>query len=193
MKFDFAIRQEPKMAEKMNIYVYNILTVLVLLVTALQLTFPQITLAMDDNTPAETAAKIVETGIFYELTDRHGAWDYDIKLPEVDNRDKQYSVYITLTAYNSLPGQTDDTPCITASGFDVCEHNIEDIIATNFNYLPFNTKVKFPELFGDQEFRVQDRMNARYTPATRRADLWMQDYQSAKIFGKKYVQMDVYY
>lgn len=191
MKFDFTVKKELEIANKADIYVYNVLTVLVLLITALQLTFPQIVLANQIGSSVEMTTNIVESGIVSEVFDNN--WNYDIKLPDVDNRDKQYSVYITLTAYNSLPGQTDDTPCITASGFDVCEHNMENIIATNFNYLPFNTKIKFPELFGDKEFRVEDRMNARYTTATRRADLWMQDYQSAKMFGKKYVQMDIYY
>ena len=77
---------------------------------------------------------------------------------------KQYTVIkvynnIPVTAYSSTVDQTDSTPCITANGFDLCAHDQEDVIAANF--LPFGTKVRMPELFGDQIFTVQDRMNAR--------------------------------
>ena len=85
-----------------------------------------------------------------------------------------------MTAYNSDPRQTDDTPCITANGFDVCEHGIEDTIAANF--LKFGTKVMIPELFGDRIFIVRDRMNKRFP---NRVDIWMKEYNDAKQFGVK--------
>lgn len=85
-----------------------------------------------------------------------------------------------MTAYNSDPRQTDDTPCITANGFNVCEHGIEDTIAANF--LKFGTKVMIPELFGDRIFIVRDRMNKRYPS---RVDIWMKEYTDAKQFGVK--------
>lgn len=94
---------------------------------------------------------------------------------------------IAVTAYNSLPEQTDDTPCITANGFDLCKHNIENVIATNM--LPFGTKVKFPEYDADRVFTVQDRMNARYY---QRADIWMREKSDARAFGIKYLTMEVY-
>ena len=95
--------------------------------------------------------------------------------------------YVSTTAYNSDPWQTDDTPCITANGFDVCEHGTENIIATNM--LPFGTKVRFPELHGEKVFIVMDRMNARYTT---RVDFWMLDRQDARNFGLKHrVKMEV--
>ena len=92
----------------------------------------------------------------------------------------------TMTAYNSDPRQTDDTPCITANGFDVCAHGIEDTVAANF--LPFNTKIKIPELFGDRVFVVRDRMNARFT---NRVDVWMLDYNDARRFGVKYAKIEI--
>lgn len=92
----------------------------------------------------------------------------------------------TLTAYNSEPGQTDDTPCITANGFNVCEHGIEDTVAANF--LPFGTKIRIPELFGDRVFIVRDRMNKRYQS---RIDVWMLEKSDAKQFGVRRAQVEL--
>ena len=88
-----------------------------------------------------------------------------------------------------MPWQTDDTPCITASGMDICERNAEDIIATNFAHLPYGTRVKFPDLYGDKIFRVEDRMNKRYY---QRADIWMKEYADAKAFGRKVTRMEIF-
>jgi 3D (Asp-Asp-Asp) domain-containing protein len=92
----------------------------------------------------------------------------------------------TITAYNSEAAQTDDSPCITANGFNVCQHGEEDTIAANF--LPFGAKVKIPELFGDRVFVVRDRMNKRHAS---RVDIWMKDRQSAVKFGVKIAKIQV--
>lgn len=81
---------------------------------------------------------------------------------------------VTLTAYSSTVDQTDDTPFIAASG----KHVYDGMIAANF--LPFGTKVKIPELFGDKVFTVHDRMNRRYTE---RVDIWFAERQDALNFG----------
>jgi hypothetical protein len=47
-----------------------------------------------------------------------------------------------ITAYNSEAAQTDDSPCITANGFNVCQHGQEDTVAANF--LKFGTRIKIP-------------------------------------------------
>lgn len=91
-----------------------------------------------------------------------------------------------MTAYNSEVAQTDDTPCITANGFDVCAHGIEDTIAANF--LPFGTKVRIPDLFGDRIFVVRDRMNKRYPD---RADVWMLSKADALKFGVRRTRIEV--
>jgi len=106
------------------------------------------------------------------------------------HEEKQIKVIRTsrhaMTAYNSEPGQTDDSPCITANGFNVCEHGIEDTIAANF--LKFGTKVMIPELFGDRVFVVRDRMNKRYTD---RVDVWFKDHADAIQFGLKVATIQV--
>lgn len=108
-------------------------------------------------------------------------------LPEAKSEPKiiRVSTHV-MTAYNSDPRQTDDTPCITANGFNVCEHGIEDTIAANF--LKFGTKVMIPDLFGDRIFIVRDRMNKRYPD---RVDIWMLDYGDARKFGVKTAKIHV--
>ena len=86
----------------------------------------------------------------------------------------------TVTAYSSTADQTDDTPCITASGLNICSSPNRKIIAANF--LPFGTKVKIPELFGNEIFTVEDRMNKRYN-GHNRLDVWMVSRTNAKRFG----------
>ncbi|MEI6529308.1 MAG: hypothetical protein WCN88_02825 [Candidatus Falkowbacteria bacterium] len=92
----------------------------------------------------------------------------------------------TMTAYNSEAGQTDDSPCITANGFNVCEHGIEDTIAANF--LPMGTKVKIPDLYGDRIFVVRDRMNKKHP---NRVDVWMKNRSAAMQFGVKVAKIQV--
>lgn len=94
---------------------------------------------------------------------------------------------IPMTAYTSEVGQTDESPCITASGLDVCERNMENVVAANF--LPLGTRVKIPELYGNRVFYVEDRMNARYNY---KMDIWMKDISDAKAFGVKYVTIEVF-
>lgn len=90
-----------------------------------------------------------------------------------------------ITAYNSESAQTDASPCITANGFNVCEHGIEDTIAANF--LKFGTKVRIPELFGDKIFIVRDRMNPRFPE---RLDVWMINKTDSLVFGVKQAKIE---
>ncbi|PIT90208.1 MAG: hypothetical protein COU22_03465 [Candidatus Komeilibacteria bacterium CG10_big_fil_rev_8_21_14_0_10_41_13] len=114
------------------------------------------------------------------------------KLPESGKREPRFILNTWVTSYNSHPSQTDDSPCITASGLDVCERfkeGAEDIVATNFRYLPFGTKIEFPDLYPGKVFIVEDRMNRRYTKTF---DIWMSDYQTSREFGRKYTRVYVY-
>ncbi len=88
----------------------------------------------------------------------------------------QSRITATVTGYSSTEDQTDDTPFITASGARVAD----GIIATNF--LPFNTRVKIPKLFGNKIFIVKDRMAKRFSD---RVDIWFADRSAALKFGKR--------
>lgn len=94
--------------------------------------------------------------------------------------------YVVATAYSSTVDQTDSSPCTTANGYNVCKHNQENVIAANF--LPFGTRVTFPEMYGDRIFVVQDRMHPRFS---NRVDFWMKTRQSAKQFGVRRLKMEV--
>ncbi len=83
-----------------------------------------------------------------------------------------YRVWVT--AYSSVPEETDDTPFITASGYNVRD----GIIAANF--LPFGTLVMIPDIFGDKVFTVLDRMHRRKEGFI---DIWMPTKEDALNFG----------
>jgi 3D (Asp-Asp-Asp) domain-containing protein len=94
---------------------------------------------------------------------------------------------VIATAYSSTVGQTDNTPCITANGFDLCENGKEEIIA--INGLKFGTKVRIPALYGKRVFTVADRMNARY--GADRIDIWVTNRDRAVDFGAKQVEIEI--
>lgn len=86
-------------------------------------------------------------------------------------------IKVVVTGYSSTPEETDDTPFITASG-KVVE---EGVVAANF--LEFGTKIRFPELFGEKIFIVEDRMHQRFNEG--RIDIWFSTKEEAKNFGVK--------
>ncbi len=69
----------------------------------------------------------------------------------------------TISAYNiGDPSQTDDDPCIMASGLNGCELLEKGINICAANFVPLHTKLAIHN-FGQCE--VLDRMNARYKNA----------------------------
>ncbi len=103
-------------------------------------------------------------------------------LPKVSQRNARFTKVISVTAYNSLPEQTDDTPFITASN----TRTRDGIVAANF--LPFGTLVRIPEIYGDKIFIVEDRMNSKYYY---HMDIWMEHYDDAVDFGLKALKIEV--
>lgn len=89
---------------------------------------------------------------------------------------------ISITGYSSTTDQTDDDPFTTAMG----THVRDGIVAANF--LPFGTKIKIPQIFGDKIFTVEDRMNKRYWE---RIDIWFPDRESADNFGLRTLKIQV--
>ncbi len=92
------------------------------------------------------------------------------------------NIKIIITAYSSSPDETDDTPFITASGTFVRK----GVVAANF--LPIGTKIKLPDVFGDQIFIVEDRMHPRFSD---RVDIWFDNKSTAKRFGKQLSRVEV--
>jgi len=83
-------------------------------------------------------------------------------------------VEVTVTAYSSRESETDSTPFITASGSRVRT----GVVAAN--WLPLGTKVRIPEIFGDQVFTVEDRMHERNN---HKLDVWFPSTSDALRFG----------
>ena len=89
---------------------------------------------------------------------------------------------VTVTAYSSTVDQTDADPFITAAGTTVRE----GIVATNA--LPFGTKIRLPELYGDQVFVVEDRMHSRKGS---QIDIWFPERWQALDFGVKRTYIEI--
>jgi 3D (Asp-Asp-Asp) domain-containing protein len=90
---------------------------------------------------------------------------------------------VVVTAYSSSVWETDDNPYITAAGTWVRE----GIIANNL--LPFGTKVRLPEIYGDKIFVVEDRMS--WKKGNYQVDIWLPSYWEAKNFGAKKTYIEV--
>ncbi len=87
---------------------------------------------------------------------------------------------VLATAYSSTVDQCDSTPFITANG----THVHDGTLAANF--LKFGTKVKFPALYGDKIFIVEDRMRSNT-----KVDLWFPTRQEAINFGARVIEMEI--
>jgi 3D (Asp-Asp-Asp) domain-containing protein len=92
-------------------------------------------------------------------------------------------IQVIVTAYSSSPWETDEEPYLTAAGTWV-----RDGIIAN-NYLPFGTKVKIPELYGDKIFVVEDRMS--WKKGNYHVDIWFPTFWEAKNFGAKTTYIEI--
>ncbi len=90
---------------------------------------------------------------------------------------------VITTAYSSTVCQTDSTPFITAAGTSV-----RDGIVAN-NLLPFGTKIRLPEIYGDKIFVVEDRMH--WKKGYYHIDIWFASYTEAKNFGTKQTYLEI--
>jgi 3D (Asp-Asp-Asp) domain-containing protein len=97
--------------------------------------------------------------------------------------DVERKMNVILTAYSSTLWETDNTPFITASGQTV-RHGI---VANNL--LPFGTKIRIPEMYGDQIFIVEDRM--KLDRGNYIIDIWFPSHQQAENFGAKRTYIEV--
>lgn len=100
-----------------------------------------------------------------------------------DQESTRVYLHVPVTAYSSEINQTDSSPFITASGTTV-RHGV---VATNL--LPFGTRVRLPELYGDKVFIVEDRMNTRYY---KHFDIWMEETADARNFGIQWTTIEVF-
>ena len=102
--------------------------------------------------------------------------------PAANTAATETTLRVRITAYTSLPDETDSTPFITANG----THVRNGIVASNA--LPFGTKIKIPKLFGNEVFTVEDRMNYKIKNGV---DIWMPTKSDAVDFGVAYTDIVV--
>jgi 3D (Asp-Asp-Asp) domain-containing protein len=95
---------------------------------------------------------------------------------------KHYEVIdATITAYNTVPSQTDDSPCIAAGGY-ICDR--EDVVACPRHY-PLGTRV---EIAG-KVYECMDRLAPKYD---HRFDISMgMDIAAAKEWGVKKLSVKI--
>jgi|GEM_PF-1025241 len=104
---------------------------------------------------------------------------------EADN--VKYTKVYTVTAYNSVPWQTDSTPCISADGSNICKLRDQGDHSCAAA-LPFGTKINVP---GFGVCTVRDRLAPRFSY---RIDLYFggsDQIQAAKQWGKRHVEVAV--
>lgn len=99
----------------------------------------------------------------------------------------KYTKVYTVTAYNSVPWQTDSTPCISADGSNICKlRDLGDHSCAAA--LPFGTKVNVP---GFGVCTVRDRLAPRFS---HRIDVYFggsDQIVAAKQWGKRHIEVQV--
>lgn len=89
-----------------------------------------------------------------------------VSTTKTDERPATSQIKAKVTAYNSVPWQTDDTPCIAANGENICE-----LLAKGDRScaaaLPFGTKLDIPKV---GICTVRDRLAKRFS---NRVDVYM--------------------
>ena len=104
-------------------------------------------------------------------------------LPETPDKQPKRVMRVEATAYTSTAAQTDNSPFVTASGKRVREGTLAA------NFLPFGTRVRLPDHFGNKEFVVEDRLAPRFN---NRVDVWFSEYGQAIQFGyKRSIRLEV--
>lgn len=117
-----------------------------------------------------------------DLTNKLAMAEQNTLLP-TNSQSENKKMEVIVTAYSSNVWETDDTPFITASG-----ETVRDGVIAN-NLLPFNTRVKIPELYGNKIFVVEDRMH--YLKSPYQIDLWFPSHDQATDFGVKKTYIEV--
>ena len=93
-----------------------------------------------------------------------------------------------VTAYNvGDPRQTDDTPCISANGENICRALAEGEMRCAANFVPLGSRLHVDKI---GVCLVTDRMNRRYR---NRVDIAMQkdEYRKARRFGRQKLQVKI--
>jgi len=172
-------------------YKFNVL--LLILVFSCSLIFPQHAFGksiVGNNSEIKLQGIIVKDALLSVLnSDMARLSVIPSRLPEIKDRELKVSSYRYVTAYNvGLVAQTDNTPCIGASGDNLCQLVEGGVNVCAANFVPLGT---YLEIEGIGICRVLDRMNARYAY---RVDIAMgpDEIFEARGFGLQKLKVDVY-
>lgn len=97
--------------------------------------------------------------------------------------DTKEKIMVIVTAYSSSIWETWGCPYTTASNTQV-----RDGVVAN-NMLPFGTKIRFPELFGEKVFVIEDRMH--YRKGDYHFDIWFPSRSEALQFGVQRTTVEI--
>ena len=115
------------------------------------------------------------------------------RLPEINYRKVKLDNYSYVTAYNvGVVAQTDNTPCIGASGDDLCKMVEQGYNVCAANFVKLGTYLEIENI---GRCIVLDRMNSRYTYANPpRIDFAMgpDKISEARQFGLQYREFGKY-
>lgn len=119
------------------------------------------------------------------VTESDAFADPNAQLPSIEPAEWEVkrSYYSQVTVYNSVPEQTQGDPFVTASG----ERVRDGILAANC--LPFGTKVRMPDMYGDKVFVVKDRLAADKSCFI--LDIWQEWTPDAKSFGAPTTRIEI--
>ena len=149
----------------------KILAISLLILTGIVLEFPLEAENFNPITPKEDEKILIIQG------------NSILRISTLEKNEGPLRISAIVTAYSSTPWETDGDPHITASG-----KIVRDGIVAN-NLLPFGTKIKIPEIFGDKIFVVEDRMS--WEKRNYQFDVWFEDYFEALKFGAKKTYVEI--
>ena len=166
--------------QKVNSYTKTFLIVLIATVALTSIKIQSASASMLLPTPVfQTAGQMI-----YDAIQERGfvvpqSTEEDVQSTE--NLTTKYTKKYTVTAYNSVPWQTDSTPCISADGSNVCELMKKGELSCAAA-LPFGTKINVP---GFGVCTVRDRLAPKFS---HRIDLYFggaDQIPAAKQWGKR--------
>lgn len=101
------------------------------------------------------------------------------------SKNDSHGTFREITAYSSEIGQTDDSPCISADGSDICSLHEKGMRVCAANFVLLGTVLKV----GGVDCVIRDRMNPRFK---NRVDLYFgQDRASALKFGHQILWVEI--
>lgn len=162
----------------------NLLFTFIIVISCLLFEIPLIFDRKDEETAlAEAIIQGSSNNIGEKLTISEGNSLISLANPANPDPKVVRKINMAVTAYSSTIFETDETPFSTASG-----STVKDGIVAN-NLLPFGTKIRIPEVYGDKIFTVEDRMNPKV--GFYNTDIWFPSYSEAKNFGVKITYIEV--